>query len=70
MTAVTRIELRCDRCPTTVITDMDHDDGHEIIPSKWSYATLRGGFGDSLTINKHLCPTCTSEVASVLSKKP
>jgi hypothetical protein len=66
MTAVSRIELRCNSCPATVITDETPDDHTLIVPSKWSTLKLRGGYGDDLVIAKHLCPTCTTRVVKAI----
>jgi hypothetical protein len=69
VTAVSRIELRCDSCVAKTITDADPDDGDVTVPSKWSTLTILGGFGDALRIDKHLCPTCTERVVKA-SKTP
>jgi len=68
MTAISRIELRCEGCPATAITDADPDRGDVIVPSKWSTVSVRGGFGDNLSLSKHFCPTCTEHVLKAVHR--
>jgi hypothetical protein len=66
MTAVARVELRCNSCPAKVITDINPDNDEVIVPSKWSSVSLRGGFGDNFSLSHHHCPPCTDRVIKAI----